>query len=69
MMQKRHVGISAFLCVFVSVCTYLIGFKVLVAKLDEMFQWAVVVDLLGVGLLLYGASVLFSRAESWRKTS
>lgn len=43
--QKRHVGISAFSCVFVSVSMYLIGFKVLVAKLDEMFQWAVVVDL------------------------
>lgn len=31
----------------------MIGFKALVAKLDEMFLWAVVNDLLGAGWLLY----------------
>lgn len=38
------------------VCMHLIGFKVLVAKLDEIFLWAVVADLLGAGLLLYRGS-------------
>lgn len=34
--DKQHVVITAFLCAFASVCMFLIGFKVLVAKLDEM---------------------------------
>lgn len=45
------------------VCLYLIGFKVLVEKLDEIFLWAVVVDLLGVGLLLYGGISIFRLPE------
>lgn len=67
--DKQHVAIWAFWCVFGSVCKHLIGFTALVAKLDEMFLWAVVNDLLGAGWLLYAWGRHFKTCRAQKNIS